>query len=854
MNKKLKSLLALLMGVTVSAGVVACGDSGKKDDGKVTYRTTTSTMPSNWNEFTYADNNDTQILSYISSSFFEYDYLFDEAKGGKFNADGSINKAAIVEGGYSTNYSAATKLEDVTKDVEAKWGYSEAQKTEGGYAWKITLRDDLKWDDGTSIDADDFIYSMKEILNPDFLNLRADTYCDTLKIKKAKAYFNKNQDATYPTVGSQGYASNQAAIDAGETLYVDAFSFYNANGYVDAEGNKCPQWVAINDETVYNSVEAWADPDNADIQDAFSGKDLWDYFFAPDAPYGYGPYVEVGADYESWISIKVENTEKDVVWDQVGMYKVDETSFVVCLDKSYQFLKDDGSLSYLAAYYMSALPLVKQSLYDDCKIEPVEGATLWTSNYNSSLETTASWGPYKLVSFQSGKSYKLEKNEYWYGYNMAENKNQYNVDAIYCECIKEPATAWMMFLGGDVDEGALTSENIADYMNSKYTTWSPGTGTFGMQLFGDLDVLKASDNNNGILAIDEFRQAFSLALNRTDVVEKIWPGSAIACFGLLNDQYYSNIEEGEVYRNTVQAKEGILRAYGFTQAEDGTWSNGSTINGATLDAAYRALTGYDPVLAKEKVKAAYEELVANADKYGYDASKEIVLKYGTSAKNAKQEQRVAYLQNVLDTLTAGTGLEGKIKVVLSEDGADWDDKFRNGDSQIGFGYGFSGNAFNPFDMVGAFVDPKDELNYHTYWDTTKEKLTLTLPAGDYDGAGQTITMDLRNWFLCLNGLAAEEEQTYQYNWDAGKAPSEVRLTILAALEEKVIEKSYSVMLIGDYSGSLLGAKFSQFDDYYNTFMGHGGIRYMVVNYTDAQWTNYVKSHNNDLSNEYKKAE
>ena len=50
---------------------------------KGTYHTTTATMPSNWNELTYQDNNDVQILDYIRSGFFEYDYKFDDAKGGK---------------------------------------------------------------------------------------------------------------------------------------------------------------------------------------------------------------------------------------------------------------------------------------------------------------------------------------------------------------------------------------------------------------------------------------------------------------------------------------------------------------------------------------------------------------------------------------------------------------------------------------------------------------------------------------------------------------------------------------------------------------------------------------------------
>ena len=135
------------------------------------YNTTTAVMPSNWNEFTYADNNDTQIMSYIGSSFFEYDYKFENDE--KYNADGSVNKDAIVPGAYTTNYSAATKLEDVTATVDAKWGYTDEQKAEGGYAWKITLRDDLKWDDGTVITAEDFVWSMKQTLDPDFIPLSA---------------------------------------------------------------------------------------------------------------------------------------------------------------------------------------------------------------------------------------------------------------------------------------------------------------------------------------------------------------------------------------------------------------------------------------------------------------------------------------------------------------------------------------------------------------------------------------------------------------------------------------------------------------------------------------------------------
>ena len=871
----MKKLLALLLAVVMVMSVVACtpknptepsnqptnGEGTKPTEGgevitpavfkQAEYNTTTSVMPSNWNEFTYADNNDTQIMSYIGSSFFTYDYKFENDQ--KFNPDGSINKEGIVPGAYTVNYSAATKLEDVTSSVDAKWGYTDEQKAEGGYAWKITLRDDLKWDDGTPITAADFEYSMKELLDPAFMNFRANTYYDTLMVKNSKAYFFKNQEGTYETPASLGYASLADAIAAGETLYVDAWAFWGAEGYPAEDGTTCPQWLAIDDEKVYTG-EYNGEPDPC------SGKMLWDTYFAPGAPYS--GYVEVGASYHSWISIYVENENTNVAWEDVGCYAIpEENAIVVCLDRSYEFLTEDGELSVWSGYYMSGLPLVKKDLYESCKIEPTAGATLWTSNYNSSLATTASWGPYTLVAFEAGSHYRLEKNPYWYGWNMEENKNQYNITAINCRKVEEFSTKWMGFLGGEYDDAALSTENVADYLDSKYVYFtSTSTGTFGMQLFSDLDTLKDSENNNGILAIQEFRHAFNLALNRSDIVEKIWPGSAVPCFGLLNVAYYydiensPNLEDGGQYRNATIAKEGILRAYGYTQAADGTWSSGD-LSGLNTDEAYETLTGYNPTVAKQKMKEAIDILLADPEKYGYDSSKNITLVYGSSADTDKQRFRANYLQDVLDDLTKGTALEDKIDVVFDASaGSQWAEAFRSGATQIGFGYGFSGNAFNPFDIIGAFVNPDDNLNYHMYWDTSSIPLTLTMPAGDYAGAGETITMSIQNWYFCLNGLAETENQVETYNWSEGKAPVEVRLMILSKLEELTIMESRSVMLIADGGGSFLGAKFRYFSEDEHTFMGFGGLRYIEVVYTDAEWAEFVAANNNDLSSEYKKSE
>ena len=839
MSKTLKSLLSVVLCLMLCASMFTAS-AEQVAPKQAEYNTTTSVMPSNWNEFTYADNNDTQIMSYIGSSFFDYDYKFEDDK--KFNEDGSINKDGIVPGAYTTNYSAATKLEDVTASVDAKWGYTDEQKAEGGYAWKITLRDDLKWDDGSAITAADFEYSMKELLDPAFMNFRANTYYDTLMIKNSKAYFFQNEEGTYETLGSLGYASVQAAVDAGETLYANAWNMWGAQGYKDADGNECPEYLAITDETVYN---------NADGSDPVSGAFLYQ---------SYSAYLEPGTGYDA--TIFVENTNRNVAWDTVGLYAIpEENAVVLCLDKAYSFLKEDGGLSVWAPYYFSSLPVVKKDLYESCKIAPANGATLWTSNYNSSLETTASWGPYKLVEFEAGSHFKLVKNENWYGWNMEQYKNQYNITAINTRKVEEFATKWMGFLNGSYDDASLQTENVAEYLDSKYVYFtSTSTGTFGMQLFSDLSVLKESENNNGILAIQEFRHALNLGLNRSDIVEKIWPGSSVPCFGLLNVAYYYDIEnspeleDGGQYRNATIAKEGILRAYGYEQDADGFWSTGD-MTGLDTEEAYETLTGYNPVLAKEKMKEAIAILLADPEKYGYDATKNITLVYGSSSDSDKQRFRASYLQEVLDGLTAGTELEDKIDVVFDASaGAQWAEAFRTGATQIGFGYGFNGNAFNPFDIIGAFVNPDDDLNYHMYWDTSAIDMTLTMPEGDYAGAGETITMSVQNWYYCLNGLAETEKQAKTYNWGEGYAPVEARLMILSALEELTIKESRSVMLIADGGGSFLGAKFSYFSEDEHTFMGFGGMRYMEVNYTDAEWAEFVAANNNDLSSEYKKSE
>ena len=552
----------------------------------------------------------------------------------------------------------------------------------------------------------------------------------------------------------------------------------------------------------------------------------------------------------------------EMEFSEVGIYAEGDYDIVVCLDRPFEFFKDDGvTLSYLAAYNFSSLPLVKKSLYESCKHEPQAGSTLWTTDYNTSLATSASWGPYKLTAFQGGKSYMVERNTNWYGYNLDTNKGQYNIDAFYCEKIENLTTQWMSFLGGYIDDIGLDVGHKDDYRNSKYTRFAPGTGSFGINLYSNLAGLKANGHNASVLAIKDFRQAISLFLDRDDYNQTCYT-SHLSCYGLLGPSYYYDVENGGVYRDTQQAKEGLLSVYGFSKDSNGKWTDG--VNTYTdYEEAYEAMNGMNRPLAKELLESAWTQLTTNKDAdgndvdYGYDQSKKITITFGTSADNDNTRRQWDYFVKFFEDLTKGTSFEGKIELAFDASfGDSWADDFKSGAYEFAAGTGFSGGAFDPEGFLQCYVDPTARLMYSTWWNTSAETFTYTMPTsyGDFEGAGEELTMSVLNWYACLNGLAVNYSLPETYNWSAGVIPEGARMELLAAMEKLILEKYFTIMTTSEYSASLLGAKFSHFSEDYNIFMGFGGTRYMIVNYNDGEWESFAASYKNNLTNFYKAEE
>lgn len=802
-----------------------------------------SVTPSTWNELDSTDANDSAVMGYIGSAFFEYDFEFD---GDKFNSDGTVNADAIVDGGFTVKYAAATALEDVTAEYAEAWGLTAKQVEEGGYAWKITLRDDLKWDDGTAIKAEDFVYSMQEQLNPQFNNGRADSYyANAVQIRNARNYFYqgregwfdnaktytrddlvKGEDGTYTLAGRPvvivlneylswlGASLNQV-VPAYDGEYFDKADLEPLTALADASGR-----VQVTDESL------------AALEQLITRKADWGETEAEVVQYMYYFYTYPEVDFED-----------------VGIFAASDYDIVLVVDNPLYMFKEDGkTLSYNAAYSFSGLPLVKRDLYEKCKVAPSDPNGIWTSTYNTTVETSASWGPYKLTSFQADKQFVLERNEHWYGYKVEENKGLYQTTKIVTEVIKTEEAAQMAFWAGEIDGLGISVTIADDYKNSSYAIFSPRTAVFGIQVYSNIDVLKISERNNGILAIKEFRQAMSLSLDRTAYARDLSTANQPE-LGLLSADYYYDVENGGVYRYTTQAQKALLRTYGYTENANGTWTDGVNTF-ATIEDAVDSMTGVNRELAKQKANEAYDILMADPEAYGYDPNKKIQIMYGDTDESESAVRYYNWIKNWIDDLVEGTKLEGKVEVVSDFTlGNEWANKFKAGEYDLSTS-GVGNAPFDPFYFIGAQINMAASVSYHTYWAVDKEEVTFTLPVvedADYAGEGQELTLTVADWYNSLNGYASAGAS---YNWK--NAPVEVRLEILAMLEEYGLQQYYVLPTVRGFTASLHTAKSSYVVSSENVMMGFGGIKYMSYNYTDAEWDKFVASHNGDLREFYKK--
>lgn len=826
-QKKLLMLIAMVLVVVLCASVLtACKKDKGNGDGNVTkpgtgwedpkmytMREYTAQMPSQWCTILSSDNVNNTMESYFTSAFYEFNY--------KFDANGKI-----VPGAYTVEYSAATKLEDVTKKYAGKYGL--AADAEKGQAFAMTLRNDLKWDDGTPIKAADFVYTMSQQLSPKYLFATASNYYSgNYVIHNAQNYVKQGQKGWFDN-GNMNLAYSDLALgaDGKYTLKGNECTIALKKPLVWLQGKTLDFYVTnapqFFDTEAYASLLALADA-NGDVAVTAESLALLTTVITAKAAWGETKENTVGYMY-----VNYEYPAMD--FSEVGYFVGDnEYELVMVIDGTLNPLDAEGNLTYEAGYYFSGWPLVKKDLWERCEDQ---SKTPYANSYCTTQEKSASWGPYKLTYYQDQKTYTVSRNDKWFGYGLPQYANQYQTDAIVTEKIEEWDTAWLAFQKGNLDGIGMNVKIAADYRTSKRAYFTPETWTFDLNIQSNANS-RTDKRNNLLLNYADFRKAISLSLDRDDYCAKNNPSSQ-AALGLLNSMYYYDVENGKVYRESIQAKEAILNAYGATKNADGSWKVGETTY-TDIEDALDATTGYNLTLARQLVESA----IAQAKTDGkYSDGEEIILTYGIETQTADTDRAKNWFQAAFDNMTKGTSIEGKVKIeYFMFSSATWSEQFSDGEYDLCFG-AWGQAAFNPAYLL-CETQISAENRYATNWDptTVEVKVKATPDAKHEDGL---YTYNLEQWRLILQGKDGCPVNFKNF-------PIEDQLAALGAVETAILKEYYSIPVFSRYSASLMGYKVDYVSYEYNTFMGYGGIRYMTFNYDDTAWAEFVASNNNILN-------
>ena len=841
MKRLLAMLLALMMVLSVFAActkpaddvdnggndeVVDNGDNGEEtpdvperevvtfDANKsYVYKDSVSTMATNWNPHTYQTTDDSYPAEFLRSGL--YSFLFNDELHAKEGKDPYSGYVIVPE-------MAASEPVDVTETVKAEhpeFGIPESATK--GYAYTIDLNPNACWEDGTPINADTYVYSMQKLLDPKLINYRAtDYYAGDFCIAGAEA-FNLQGSFNWTNFTPLGMSAEEYIAQGGDmSKVVLDMSFWG----ISSADNKGFDYITDDRMIRDNSIP------EGEPEDYVSAKYLYDTYLAPGMPYAAYAASYLGtADKVEFGAVDYDGT--------VGLYKSGDYQITLVLAKSLT--------GFNLLYNLSGNWIVKEDLYE-ANLKETNG--VWSSTYNTSVETTSSYGPYKLTDYQTDKHMRFERNENWWGYtdglhtyvDPTDGKEypMYMTTAIDTQVVAESATRKLMFLKGELMGYGLQAEDMDTYRSSDFCYATPSETIFFLILNGHKESIKtreaAADFDKNTLDLESmtnlnFRKAVAISYDRDLFAATISPARS-GGYGIIGTNYIYDPETGAKYRDTDQAKQALCTFYSVdVDAFE------------SLDEAAASITGYDPVKAAELFNLAFTECLAEGfitDNDGNGVSDQTVrIEYCISSDSDFMTKTVNYLNEKIKEVTKGTGFDGKIEFVKSAPyGNEWSNKIREGLADTVLG-GWSGSALNPFSLTDLYVNPENA--YDAAWfNATTVEMTMEID-------GETITMNLYQWSDALNGETVEVNGK-EYNFGDGIAPVETRLNILANFEVKVLETYDYLPMLQDGGMSLLSQQVYYVVEEYNPIMGRGGITYLKYNYDETEWTNFVTEQGGEL--------
>lgn len=829
--KKNSKLVAVSLGFVLATTLAACGKT-YSGSGEYTYRSYTSALATNWNPCTWETNADNGVLSYLEE--------------GLVNLEPSDTKKGI----YQWTYDMATSITDVTKtsaDKLVKYGIFATQEeadayiascdasNPGKYVYQIKLRDDLKWQNGDTINADSFVTSMKYLLEPNAKNYRANLYvAGESAIAGGENYYYQGSTVALDNYNGSGWnwVSSEDDVELKDGVY-----------YSKTTGGKV--YLALNASLTWcsgYSLKTYVDAYEDQYFDTTTWSDLIKLAnddgmveLTPEVLAKFKTFLENSTNWDepgsNWISyVYVDNTYASFDFDKVGIYKVDDLTF--CYVMNTPLDESSAWVSFSETWLIH--PETYEKLLDKSK-------SPWTTTYGTSVETTMSYGPYKLTSLQADKQMILETNENWHGYvkdgDSYKSTSTFKVDGEYVQQYQatkviidklDDAAAKQQFLAGNLTEYAPTSSELSDYTLSDALYQQDETYTMSFFFNTNVDALKTMDSSKGnqnsvVLSNTDFRKAMSLAINRSEFVTAT-PAYKPA-YSIMNDLYYYDVwnDPNSSYRASEPAMQAICNLYGVEYGEGKTY--------ATLEEAYKSITGYNLTEAKNLMKSACDALVA-AGLYTKGQEIKIKVAYSKGAIQSDEQSQIALMNKFLNAAVEGSGF-GSVTLEAVGNLADRYGDVGKGEYAIGYG-AWGGAAFYPFRNFQVYCDPDQySVNETACWDPKTETLTIEF---DYNGEHFKDTLTWQAWSNALIG-----------NGKYANASNEIKLRITAFMEEEFLGKYYRIPLASTTSAFLLGYQVSYITETYNIMYGFGGFRLMKFNYDDAQWAAYVDKNNGSIN-------
>lgn len=796
----MRKFLAMLMALTMLVGMGMTAQAAETAAPSYTYNIMMAASPLNWNPHAWEMNNESDLMTFT---------------------DLPLTDITIAEDGvaYKWIYEGADAVTDVTKDFadKEKWGIP--ADAEQGRAFLVDLNQNAKWANGEPINADTYIYSMSQLLDPTMKNYRSNNYLvGDSAIAGADKYFyaDKAGQDIYSDVctGTETYADvtdDKMFVDFAGVVpfFGDAFNSYYDNGYQDYYKNAdgVDLYAKYSATTGYQPL---TEEMKADLNTIAAN---------------FGDAREVA--YKEFCSYVSGQYEAGTMED-VGVYKTGD----------YQFM-------YITANPVSMFNLLVSFTSNWIVYEPLYEAgkktveNLVATDYATSLETTMCAGPYKMVSFEKDKQLVLERNENWFGYTDGKHEGQYNATRVKIDIVAEHNTALQLFNQGKLDDIELNSDDLTIYRMSDNLLKTDQTYTFRW-IFGtsleSLTALEAEANdgaNKKVLSYDDFRKALSLSMDRAAFCAQATAGYKPA-FYLINYLYYTDIENdpNSQYRNTTAAKEAVLRLYGIEYGEGKTY--------ATVDDAYAAVTGYDLDEAKALFQKVYEQAIKDGNYTDGQPVAITCMATAASSLTPDDTKQQDMMNQFVTEATKGTGFEGKITFTFKCGAKNRYDDVANGKIEMIRG-AWGGAAFYPFSMMQCYCDDDymgglDKIHESNGWNPTVETLDIVY---DFDGNGEaeTVNKTYKDWCVALN------------NGEYAFADPDLRLHILSTMETGILSAYQCIPWAAETMCSLYSQKINMATLDYNIMYGYGGTRLMTFNYDDAAWDEYVASQGGTLSYE-----